>query len=59
VSDELFEQAQRRTRYRSNPDERLKCGYKPKYLLSGLLICDKCGSHYIIADARFLRVLVV
>jgi site-specific DNA recombinase len=52
VSDELFEQAQRRTRYRSNPDKRLKCGYKPKYLLSGLLICDRCRSHYVIADAR-------
>lgn len=52
VSDELFERAQKRTTYRSNPDRRLKCGYKPKYLLSGLLICDQCGSHYVIADAR-------
>jgi site-specific DNA recombinase len=52
VAGELFEQAQRRTRYRSNPDKRLKCGYKPKYLLSGLLICDRCRSHYVIADAR-------
>lgn len=52
MSDDLFGQAQCRTRFRTNPDKRLKCGYKPKYLLSGLLICHECGSHYVIADAR-------
>lgn len=52
VSDEQFERARSRTRYRKNPDKRLKSGYKPKYLLSGLLICDQCGSHYVLADAR-------
>jgi site-specific DNA recombinase len=52
VSDEQFARAQNRTRYRKNPDQRLKCGYKPKYVLSGLLICDQCGSHYVLGDAR-------
>jgi site-specific DNA recombinase len=52
VSKALYEQAQLRTRDRSNPDKRLRSGYKRKYLLSGLLICDTCGSHYVIADAR-------
>lgn len=52
ISDEQFEQAQNRTRHRANPDQRLKSGYKPKYLLSGLLVCDQCGSHYVLGDAR-------
>lgn len=52
VTPELFERAQRRTRDRSNPDKRLKSGYKPKYLLSGLLKCDCCNSHFVMADNR-------
>ena len=31
---------------------RLKAGGKTRYLLSGLLRCDVCGSHYVIGDAR-------
>ena len=50
VSDELFERAQRRTRL--GGDQRLKSGGKPKYLLSGLLECGVCGSHYIMSDPR-------
>lgn len=50
VSDELFERAQRVTRL--GDDRRLKSGGKPKYLLSGLLECAVCGSHYIMADPR-------
>jgi site-specific DNA recombinase len=52
ISDAQFKQAENRTRNRKNPDKRLKSGYKPKYLLSGLLVCDQCGSHYILGDAR-------
>ena len=52
IPEEMYQRAQQRTRDRSNPDKRLKSGYKRRYLLSGLLICDRCGSHYIIADAR-------
>lgn len=50
ISDALFDRAQRRTRLGN--DERLKSGGKAKYLLSGLLVCDVCGSHYVIADPR-------
>lgn len=50
VSDELFQRAQRTTRL--GDDLRLKSGGKPKYLLSGLLECGVCGSHYIMSDPR-------
>jgi site-specific DNA recombinase len=52
IPDELFEQAQARTRVAANSDKRLKSGGKSKYLLSGLLICNVCKAHYVIADAR-------
>lgn len=52
VSDELYVQAQARTRILANSDRRLKSGGKPKYLLSGLLVCNVCKAHYVIADAR-------
>lgn len=26
--------------------------YKPKYMLSGVWICDRCGSHYVLGDDR-------
>lgn len=53
VSDDLFQRAQTRTRARANPgDARLKAGGKAKYLLSGLLTCGRCGSHYILHDRR-------
>jgi site-specific DNA recombinase len=51
VSDDTFERAKERTRVRGNPDTRLKSGYRPKFLLSGLLRC-KCGAHFIMGDAR-------
>jgi hypothetical protein len=31
---------------------RIRSGGKPKFLLSGLLVCDTCGAHYIITDQR-------
>ena len=50
ISDATFERAQQRARDRSNPDERLKCGGRPKYLLSGLLKCKECGSNYVLTS---------
>jgi site-specific DNA recombinase len=52
VSDELFADAQRRTKDRSDPSKKLKTGGKPKYLLSGRLKCGACGANYILSDAR-------
>jgi hypothetical protein len=52
VPDELYERAQARTLAAVNSDKRLKSGGKAKYLLSGLLVCDVCKAHYVIADAR-------
>jgi site-specific DNA recombinase len=52
IPDELFERAHARTRVTSNSDKRLKSGGRAKYLLSGLLICNVCRAHYVIADAR-------
>lgn len=50
VTDALWTRAQRRTR--GQDDARLKAGGKPRYVLSGLLRCDVCASHYVIADSR-------
>jgi len=52
VPDELYERAQARTRAAVNSDKRLKSGGRAKYLLRGLLVCDVCRAHYVIADAR-------
>lgn len=49
VSDELWDSAQSRHN-RKNDDKRLKSGGKPRFLLSGLLICDACHSHYTITN---------
>jgi hypothetical protein len=51
VSDDLWERAQRRTQP-AKDDKRFKAGGRPKFLLSGLLVCDACGSHYTITDQR-------
>ena len=51
ISDETYEKAQQRARDAGNPDARLKCGGKPKYLLSGLLKCKECGSNYILTSS--------
>jgi site-specific DNA recombinase len=50
VTDELWGAAQRRLRPAPN-DVRLKSGGKAKFLLSGLLRCDVCGAHYVMANA--------
>jgi hypothetical protein len=52
VSDAVFAKAASRTKVRSNSDARLKCGGKPKYLLSGLLKCAACGASFVFADGR-------
>lgn len=49
VSDELWESARRRNK-RKVDDKPLKTGGKPRFLLSGLLICDTCSAHYTIAN---------
>ena len=50
VTDETFQKANSRTRSLSPGDSRLKAGGKAKYMLSGLLRCEVCAAHYIIAD---------
>jgi site-specific DNA recombinase len=50
VSDALFASAQARTRPMTDTEKHLKAGGRAKYLLSGLLKCEACGAHYVIAD---------
>lgn len=51
VSDELFERVQ--VRFRPMPDAtQLRSGRGAKYLLSGLLRCDRCEAHYVLAGAH-------
>lgn len=50
VSTALWERAQRRTR--GHGSEKLKAGGKARYLLSGLLRCEVCNAHFIMADNR-------
>jgi site-specific DNA recombinase len=52
VPDALFERAQQRTRSVKETDPRLKNGQKPRYRLSGLLVCEQCSAHYVMGDAR-------
>lgn len=51
VSDELWERAQRRIGP-AKDGARFRSGGKPKFLLSGLLVCDVCGAHYVITNQR-------
>lgn len=55
ISDELFARAQSRTRAAANTDKRLKSGGRAKYLLSGLLVCNVCKAHYVIAMLEAMR----
>jgi site-specific DNA recombinase len=48
VDDVLWARAQRQTRLGNDP--RMKSGGRLKYLLSGLLRCHECGSHYVLAS---------
>jgi site-specific DNA recombinase len=50
VSDELWERCVlRRT---PNPTLKLKCGGRPKFLLSGILKCGVCGASYVMKNQR-------
>jgi site-specific DNA recombinase len=50
VSDELWERCLlRRT---PNPMLKLKCGGRPKFLLSGILKCGVCGASYVMKNQR-------
>jgi site-specific DNA recombinase len=51
VSDDLWARAQHRVQP-GKDGKRLKTGGKPKFLLSGLLVCDVCSAHYTITDQR-------
>jgi site-specific DNA recombinase len=50
VSDAIFASAKARTRPMTHAEKHQKAGGRAKYLLSGLLRCDVCGAHYVIAD---------
>jgi DNA invertase Pin-like site-specific DNA recombinase len=54
VSDALWERARRRVRVGAD-DPRLKSGGRPRFLLSGLLVCDTCNAHYILDSAVAYR----
>lgn len=50
VNDDLFAAAQLRTRRLKDGEKQSRSGGGARYLLSGLLKCELCGSHYVIAD---------
>src|SRR6266446_5458719 len=52
VSDGLWDRPHRRRVRTGASDPRLKSGGRPKFLLSGLLICDVCNAHYVL-DGSF------
>lgn len=50
IPDEAWERAQQRIQLHTSGNYR--SGGKPKLLLSGLLVCDECKSHYTMTDQR-------
>jgi hypothetical protein len=50
ISDELWQRAQQRIARTAEDGNWARRKGKPRYLLSGLLRCATCGSHYIIAN---------
>mgnify|MGYP001259338170 CR=1 FL=1 len=50
VSDELWQRVQRRIQRTSENGHWGTTRGKPKFLLSGLLRCERCGAHYVIAN---------
>jgi site-specific DNA recombinase len=50
VSDELWERCVRRRT--PNSTLRLRCGGRPKFLLSGILRCGVCGASYVMKNRR-------
>lgn len=51
VSDDLWSRAQRRIERTAENNHWGASRGKTKYLLSGLLRCETCGSHYVIVNA--------
>lgn len=49
ISEKLWHAAAKRIASRTT--KHVRSGYRPKYLLSGLLQCDKCKAHYIVCPA--------
>ena len=53
VSDDLWDRVQARLKaVRAGASPENKRGRPPRYLLTGLLICDSCGSHYIVRNGK-------
>lgn len=52
IDEATFAAAQRRMHGNANNAPSLKRGRQPRFLLSGLLTCAECNSHYTLADAR-------
>jgi site-specific DNA recombinase len=50
VSDQLWEEVQRRTMPLRGHDQRLVSGGKPRYLLSGLMFCAECDRPYTLVS---------
>jgi site-specific DNA recombinase len=50
VSNELWSRCVRRRN--PNPAAKLKCGGRPKFLLSGILKCGICGASYVMKNDR-------
>jgi site-specific DNA recombinase len=50
VSDELWMRCVQRRE--PNPTAKLKCGGRPKFLLSGIMKCGLCGASYVIKNQR-------
>lgn len=53
VPDDLWNAAQVRSDYQRRIAKGNLKGRRPKYVLSGLLQCAGCGSHYIITKGRY------
>ena len=52
VTDAVWAQAQARFRKTGKASEWSKAGGKPRFLLSGLLRCDRCNAHYIMCNGN-------
>lgn len=53
VSDNLFDRVQARLKtVRAGASPENKRGRPPRYLLTGLLVCDSCGGSYVVRNGR-------
>lgn len=53
VPDDLWNAAQSRSDHQCRSAQGNRKGRRPKYVLSGLLQCAECGSHYVITKGRY------